>query len=443
MNTVMVVAGTRPEVIKTAPVLRGLDEAGVDYVFVWSGQHYDYLLSQVFFEEFGLDGADVDLGLGSGSHAQQTGQIMIGVEKLIGEHNPALVVAVGDTNTVLAVALTASKCHVPFAHVEAGLRSWNMLMPEEANRRVADAVASLHFAPTRWAALNLLFEGVSSRSVHVTGNTIVDAVRRFMPRVEEQAEEILEDHGIERGEYILVTLHRAENTDNAERLKGVVEALIELAGRFRVIFPLHPRTRKMLDGLGLLGQLEDAVMLMEPLGYFEFLALLANCLVVLTDSGGVQEEAFTLKVPTVTLRYNTERPETTMYGINVLAGAEAHRIVEYTLRQSERSGEIRRLDFKNPLGDGEAGIRIAKLLKEAIESGLALIEPDLRETPIVGYRLLEVDAIGSPWVFDLLAGFSRDGEPCLPSKACGKLLARLKAAGGGGANHNAGSTSTV
>ncbi|MEM3941808.1 MAG: UDP-N-acetylglucosamine 2-epimerase (non-hydrolyzing) [Candidatus Bathyarchaeia archaeon] len=439
MKPVMVVAGTRPEVIKLAPVLRGLNEAGVDYVLVWSGQHYDYLLSQVFFEEFGLDGADVDLGVGSGSHAQQTGQIMAGLEGLIGERKPALVVAEGDTNTVLAAALTAAKCHVPFAHVEAGLRSWNMLMPEEVNRRVADAVASLHFAPTEWAALNLLFEGVSSRSVHVTGNTIVDAVKQFTPRVEELSEKVLGAYGLERGRYLLVTLHRAENTDNAERLRGVVEALTELAAHFRVVFPAHPRTRKMLAGLGLLGRLENAVMLMEPLGYFEFLALLANCLVVLTDSGGVQEEAFTLKVPTVTLRYNTERPETTMYGVNVLAGAEAYRIVECTLRQAERAGEIRRLSFENPFGDGEAGRRIAKLLKEAVESGLAVVEPDLRETPIVGYRLLEADAISNPWIFDLLAGFSHNGEPCLPSKACGKLLARLKDAGGSKASFNASS----
>ncbi|MDI9619970.1 MAG: UDP-N-acetylglucosamine 2-epimerase (non-hydrolyzing) [Candidatus Nezhaarchaeota archaeon] len=426
MRPAMVVAGTRPELIKLAPVLRGLDEAGVDYVFVWSGQHYDYLLSQVFFEEFGLDGADVDLGVGSGSHAQQAGQIMAGLEGLIGDYKPSLVVAEGDTNTVLAAALSAVKCHVPFAHVEAGLRSWNMLMPEEVNRRVADAVASLHFAPTEWAALNLLFEGVSSRSVHVTGNTIVDAVGRFMPRVEEQAGKVLEKHGLERGGYLLVTLHRAENTDNPERLRGVVEALMELAKRFRVVFPLHPRTRKMLDGLGLLGQLEDAVMLMEPLGYFEFLALLANCLVALTDSGGVQEEAFTLKVPTVTLRYNTERPETTMHGVNVLAGAEAHKIVECTVRQAERAGEIRRLSFENPLGDGEAGRRITQIIRKAVESGLAIVEPDLRETPMVVYRLLEADAISSPEVFDLLASFDHDGKSHLPSGTRGKLLARLK-----------------
>ncbi|MEM0489244.1 MAG: UDP-N-acetylglucosamine 2-epimerase (non-hydrolyzing), partial [Candidatus Bathyarchaeia archaeon] len=301
-----------------------------------------------------------------------------------------------------------------------------MLMPEEVNRRVADAVASLHFAPTEWAALNLLFEGVSSRSVHVTGNTIVDAVKQFMPKVEELSEKVLGTYGLERGRYLLVTLHRAENTDDPERLRGVVEALTELAGHFRVVFPLHPRTRKMLAGLGLLGQLEDAVRLMEPLGYFEFLALLANCLVVLTDSGGVQEEAFTLKVPTVTLRYNTERPETTMYGVNVLAGVEAHRIVECTLRQAERAGEIRRLSFENPFGDGEAGRRIAKLLKEAVESGLAVVEPDLRETPVVVYRLLEADAISGPEVFDLLASFDHDGKSHLPSRIRGKLLARLK-----------------
>lgn len=426
MKPVMVVAGTRPEVVKLVPVLWGLEEAGVGYLFVWSGQHYDYLLSRVFFEEFGLDGADVDLSVGSGSHAQQTGEIMVGLERLIGEHKPALVVAEGDTNTVLAAALTAAKCHVPFAHVEAGLRSWNMLMPEEVNRRVADAVASLHFAPTRWAALNLLFEGISSRSVYVTGNTVVDALNQFMPRVAEMGEKVLEMHGLKRGGYLLVTLHRAENTDDPDRLLGIVEALIRLAGRFPIVFPVHPRTLRMLEAAGLLEGLKGAVGLMEPLGYFEFLALLANCLVVLTDSGGVQEEAYTLRVPTVTLRYNTERPETTMYGVNVLAGAEAKRIIECTLRQAEKAEEIRRLSFENPFGDGGAGKRIARLLREAVESGLAMVEPDLRETPVVGYGLLEADAISDPRVFDLLAGFNHNGEPSLPIEACGKLLARLR-----------------
>ncbi|MBC7130840.1 UDP-N-acetylglucosamine 2-epimerase (non-hydrolyzing) [Candidatus Bathyarchaeota archaeon] len=421
----MVVAGTRPEVIKLAPVLEGLKRLGVDYMLVWSGQHYDYLLSRVFFEEFGLDEPSVDLRVGSGSHARQTADLLVGLERAIGEYKPSVVVAEGDTNTVLACGLSAVKCHRPFAHVEAGLRSWNMCMPEEVNRRVADAVASLHFAPTRWAALNLLFEGVSSRSVHVTGNTIVDALMQFMPRVEALGRRVLSKLGLARGGFLLVTLHRAENTDDPERLRSIAEALIGLSERWPVVFPVHPRTRVALAGLGLLERLERAVRLLEPLGYFEFLALLANCLVVLTDSGGVQEEAFTLRVPTVTLRYNTERPETTLGGVNVLAGAEAERIVECTVRQAERAEEIRRLSLENPLGDGGAGERIARLLAEAVEAGLAVAEPDLRDTPVVGYRLLEADA-EVPELFDLLAGFDGDGEPSLIVEKYRRRLARVK-----------------
>ena len=425
MKPVMIVAGTRPEVIKLAPVLRGLEEENVDYLFVWSGQHYDYLLSQIFFEEFGLAEPKVDLKVGSGSHAMQTAEIMLGLEHAIKDYSPTVVVAEGDTNTVLASALVSVKCLTPFAHVEAGLRSWNMLMPEEVNRRVADAVASLHFAPTKWAALNLLFEGISSRTVHVTGNTIVDALQEFMSKVANLSDGVLSEYGLERNNFILVTLHRAENTDNHERLESILKALNELSQHYPIIFPIHPRTRNAVARFGLSKHL-SRIRVMEPLGYFEFLTLLSNCRTVLTDSGGIQEEAFTLKIPIVTLRYNTERPETTLHGVNVLAGADKDRIVKSALMQAERSEEIRKLNFKNPLGDGEAGKRIAKLLKGIIESGLAMVEPDLRETPIVEYKLLEAETASAAEVFDLLAGFNYNGDPCLPSEPCEKLLARLK-----------------
>lgn len=214
MKPIMVVAGTRPEVIKLAPVIKWLQRLSVDYVFVWSGQHYDYMLSRVFFEEFGLDEPDVNLMVGSGSHAEQTARVMLGLERAIMDYSPSVVVAEGDTNTVLAAALVSVKCLTPFAHVEAGLRSWSMVMPEEVNRRVADAVASLHFAPTRWAALNLLFEGVPSRTVHVAGNTIVDSLQQIMSRVYDRSDSVLNEYGLDEDDFILITLHRAENTNN-------------------------------------------------------------------------------------------------------------------------------------------------------------------------------------------------------------------------------------
>lgn len=421
----MIVAGTRPEAIKLAPVLRWLKELDVSYFFIWSGQHYDYLLSRVFFEEFGLAEPDADLGVGSGSHAAQTAKVMIGLEDLVNKYEPSVIVAQGDTNTVLAAALVASKCLVPFAHVEAGLRSWNMTMPEEVNRRVADAVASLHFAPTNWAALNLLFEGVSSRTVHVTGNTIVDALRQFMGRVEKLGGFVLAKYGLKKGNYLLVTLHRAENTECPRRLKNILEALEELSQYYLIVFPMHPRTRNAVARSDLLRCL-SRVMLMEPVGYFEFLALLSNCRAVLTDSGGVQEEAFTLKIPTVTLRYNTERPETTLLHVNVLAGAERDRIVKLVLTQAERAGEIKMLNLENPLGDGQAGRRIAELLKRASDDGLTVKEPDLRETPVIEYRLLSREDDIEASLLDLLAGFEKDGWPTLSRETALRLLARVK-----------------
>ena len=425
MKPLMVVAGTRPEVVKLAPVVKWLQKLGVDYVFVWSGQHYDYMLSRIFFEEFELAEPDVDLRVGSGSHAEQTARIMLGLERTIKDYSPSIVVAEGDTNTVLASALVSVKCLTPFAHIEAGLRSWSMLMPEEVNRRVADVVASLHFAPTEWAALNLLFEGISSKSIHITGNTIVDALQEFMNKVADLSNSILGKHGLEIRNYILVTLHRAENTDDPERLKSILEALDELSQYYSVIFPIHPRTKGAIARFGLSDCL-SRVRLVEPLGYFEFLALLSGCRVVLTDSGGVQEEAFTLKVPTVTLRYNTERPETTLYGINVLAGAEKGRIVKLALMQAERAREIRGLSFENPLGDGQAGKRIARLLGEAVDEGLAIEEPDLRETPVIEYRLLDgVKDLEDSSLFDLLAAFYEDGKPVL-GKNKSKFIARIK-----------------
>ncbi|MCX8162860.1 MAG: UDP-N-acetylglucosamine 2-epimerase (non-hydrolyzing) [Candidatus Bathyarchaeota archaeon] len=425
MKPVMVVAGTRPEVIKLAPVIEWLKRLNVDYVFIWSGQHYDYLLSGVFFEEFGLSEPDVDLRVGSGSHAEQTASIMLGLERVIRDYSPSIIVAEGDTNTVLASALVAAKCLTPFAHIEAGLRSWSMVMPEEVNRRVADAIASLHFAPTKLAAINLLFEGVSSRSIRLTGNTIVDVIHKFTDKIRDLDDSVLSRYSLERYSFIFVTLHRAENTDNPERLESILKALDELSQFYPVVFPAHPRTRSAIAKFDLSDYL-SRVRLMDPLGYLEFLALLINCRVVLTDSGSIQEEAFTLKIPTVTLRYNTERPETTLYGINVLAGAEKDRIIKSVLMQVERYEEIRRLRFENPLGDGQAGKRIAHLLSDAIEAGLTIEEPDLRETPVIEYWLLSEKENFKKSLFDLLAAFDEDGKPALLGENASRLLVRIK-----------------
>lgn len=405
----LLIAGTRPEVIKLAPVMEALDRLGVDYLFVWSGQHYDYELSGIFFEQLGVRKPDVDLGVGSGTHAQQTASIMLRLEEVVTRRAPSAVVAQGDTNTVLAAALTSAKMRIPFAHVEAGLRSWDMTMPEEVNRKVADAVAVLHFAPTELAAVNLLFEGASRSGIHLTGNTVVDILRRHAHTADKAGETLLSQLGLERSQYVLATIHRAENTDSPKRLAEILAALHDLSREHRVVFSIHPRTRKAIAAYSLQGLLED-ITLLPPLGYFEFIGLLMHARVVVTDSGGVQEEAFTLKVPTVTVRYSTERPETTMYGINRLAGPERDRIVRLAKIQAEAYEAVQSLAFQNPLGDGRAGERIAQVLKQRLEEGLEIREPDLREAPVVRYRLAEMGEPNTE-IMDTLAEFNENGIP--------------------------------
>jgi UDP-N-acetylglucosamine 2-epimerase (non-hydrolysing) len=424
MKPVMIVAGTRPEIIKLASVIESLEKLNIDYLFIWTGQHYDYELSKVFFEQFKLPEPDEVLQVGSGTHAEQTAKIMLGLEKLIKKHSPAIVTAEGDTNTVVATALTSLKCLVPFAHVEAGLRSWNMAMPEEVNRKIADTVATVHFAPTKLSLINLLFEGICPKNIYLTGNTIVDILCKYKNLVKEKGEAFLSEVGLDKNNYILVTLHRAENTDNPQRLGNILKALKYLSQQYNIIFPAHPRTKNRIMELGLAKYLQK-VRIIKPLGYFEFLSLLANCKTVLTDSGGVQEEAFILKVPTVTLRYNTERPETTMYGLNKLAGADTELIVRLTLQQIGYAEKMRALDIKNPFGDGHAGERIARILKEFSEKEIAIEEPDLRETPVVTYALLD-DRAGIDSIFEPIVGFNENGEPCIQAKDYWKLLAKVR-----------------
>lgn len=418
---IMIVAGTRPEAIKLSPVIEWLDRLKMDYIFVWSGQHYDYEMSKVFFEQLRLPEPDIDLNVKSGSHAEQTAKIIYGLEKTIEKYKPSIVVSEGDTNTVVSSALTSVKCLTPYAHVEAGIRSWNFIMPEEINRKIADSIATLHFAPTEIAAVNLAFEGIAKKSIYITGNTILDVIYKYIDKILGDDNGILLELGLEKGRYIVVTLHRAENTDNRRRLKSILKALEKLSQQYTIVFPIHPRTLKNISRYNLERYL-DKMKLTKPLGYFQFLALLSNSRVVLTDSGGVQEEAFTLKIPTVTLRYNTERPETTTYEINVLAGVEEESIIKLTLRQIKRYDEIKKLTFKNPLGDGKAGKKIAEILKKKAEDGLSLKEPDLRNMPFVTYVLLNKREIGT--VSEPIIGFTKEGIPILKQEKMWRILAR-------------------
>lgn len=431
-NPVMVVAGTRPEVIKLSPVIEWLDKLGIDYIFVWSGQHYDYELSKIFFEQLGLPQPDIDLEVGSGSHAEQTARILVNLERVIEKFKPSIVVAQGDTNTVVASALAAAKKMVPFSHVEAGLRSWDRTMPEEINRIIADAIAELHFAPTKLAAINLMHEGIPIKKIHITGNTIVDVVYKYKDYVARKSEELLSELALKNDDYILVTVHRQENTDDPQRLRNIIKALIELSKQYTIVFPIHPRTLIKLKGYNLWDRLlaHKNILLLKPFGYFQFLGLLMRALVVLTDSGGVQEEACILKIPTLTLRYNTERPETVIIGINKVIGVETEKIIKETLKTiRHRTYIVKKVESTvNPFGDGRAGERIAKILYTAINEGIQVETIDSRDNQYISYMLIEssdIENLSKDVYHNIIALYDNNGIPITDRSKAHKLLIRV------------------
>lgn len=356
----LIVASTRPELIKLAPVMREMDRRGIDYVFVTTGQHYDRMLFKNFIEGLELREPEYDIKVGSGSQAYQTSFAMVELEQIMEKEAPDVVVVEGDTNSVLSSALSAVKLRIPVAHVEAGLRSFDACMPEEINRIIADHCSEVLFAPTEGAALNLINEGIFPDKIFVVGNTIVDATLENLEIAKERSQ-ILEKFP---KDYLLLTLHRAENVDDYERLGNIIEALTRIEEN--IVFPVHPRTKKMLERFGLLKRLKKRnIFLTEPLGYLDFLMLLSRAKAVLTDSGGIQEEAVILHIPCITLRLNTERPETIEVGGNILAGIETEGIVgkvNLVLNNKEIYEGMKKAE--NPFGDGRAGKRIVDILVE-------------------------------------------------------------------------------
>jgi UDP-N-acetylglucosamine 2-epimerase (non-hydrolysing) len=351
---IAIILGTRPEIIKMSPIIRQCEARKLDYRIIHTGQHYSYAMDQAFFDELELPGPAYNLDAGSGSHAEQTGRIMAGVERILDGERPDVVLVQGDTNTVLAGALAAAKLNIPVGHVEAGLRSFDRTMPEETNRVVADHVSSLLFAPTRQARDNLIREGIEPGRIFMTGNTIVDAVYQNL-EISKKKAGILQSHDLDPGSYFLVTMHRAENVDSRERMEGILEGLNAVSDTFSlpVFFPIHPRTRKQITAFGLdLGGIIPS----EPLGFLQFLQLEANARCILTDSGGIQEEACILGVPCVTMRTTTERPETLSVGSNILTGPDPRQILAGVRLMNNRSN-----GWKNPFGDARAGERIVEI----------------------------------------------------------------------------------
>lgn len=353
--TISIILGTRPEIIKMAPIIRECERRGLDYFILHTGQHYSYQMDSIFFEQLELPAVRYNLDAGSATHAEQTGRIMAGVEKVLMAERPEVVLVQGDTNTVLAGALAASKLHIKVGHVEAGLRSYDRTMPEEINRVVADHISNYLFSPTENSRENLLREGIAEEKIFVTGNTIVDSIYQNL-EIAKRKVNVLADLGLKSKEYFLVTAHRQENVDIRERLGELLKSLEMVSREFSlpVVFPVHPRTRKMAAEFGVEF---DGIRAIEPLGFLEFLQLEANARMVLTDSGGVQEETCILGVPCVTLRQNTERPETVDVGANVLAGTGSEKIINCAMRMLKTDTR-----WKNPFGDGHTGERIVKIV---------------------------------------------------------------------------------
>jgi UDP-N-acetylglucosamine 2-epimerase (non-hydrolysing) len=350
MQHILHVVGTRPNFVKAAPVLRAIRTKGWRQTLVHTGQHYDRNMSDVFFRQLEIPEPDVNLGVGSGSHAAQTAEIMRGFEPVVLEHKPDIVLVYGDVNSTVAAALVCSKLLIPVGHVEAGLRSFDRTMPEEINRIVTDRLSDVLLTPSQDGDANLEHEGVSRDKIHRVGNVMIDSLIQFLPAARKCA-----SNGFPK-RLALVTLHRPSNVDDSKNLQRVLDSLREASERIEIVFPVHPRTRQRIKEFGLS---VPRLHLVDPLPYVEFLALQTRAAVVITDSGGIQEETTYLGVPCLTMRENTERPVTVTLGTNVLVGEDKDRLtceLKNILDGKGKKGAI------PPLWDGHAGDRIAEVL---------------------------------------------------------------------------------
>lgn len=381
---IAIVLGTRPEIIKMASVMDEIKNRGHELLLIHTGQHYDKEMSENFFIDLKLPTPNYNIHVGSGSHGKQTGKMMEGIEEVLMDEKPDILLVQGDTNAVLAGALVASKLHIPVGHVEAGLRSFDETMPEEINRLAADICSKLYFVPTEESAINLAMEGISRKRIFITGNTVVDACFRNLKISESrdisEYEESLANLDINNMDNILtLTMHRAENVDDKERLSNIIGALSELTD-MNIIFPIHPRTKKTMENFGLFDKLANLehVHIIKPVGYLDFLLLLSKSTLILTDSGGLQEEAITLNVPALTLRYNTERPETVSAGGNILVGSDKEAILlnaRKILDDVDFANKMK--SAKNPYGQGNAAEMMLNIIEGSKNNGdLAIVAPD-------------------------------------------------------------------
>ncbi len=359
MIKVFSVVGIRPQYIKMSILMGLLDkDKDIEQTIVNTGQHYDYKMAQLFFEELKIPDADYNLEVGSGTHAEQTAKMLLGLEKLMMEKKPDLVLVIGDGNSTLAAALAAEKLQIKVAHIEAGVRSYNRIMPEEINRVLTDHISDILFAPTENAKKILLKEGIEKSRIFVPGDVTADVFSKNILQAEKSA--ISKSLGLKSKEFILLTLHRAENVDEKNKLRRMLTALSKFDN---VVFPIHPRTKKRIDEFGL-SNLVDNMKLIEPLGYFDFLNVLKNASVVVTDSGGVQKEAMLAKTPCVTARSETEWVETIEAGANIVVGDDPKKIEDGIKKMRKINME----KLSQVFGDGKASEKIVDIIKTSLIS---------------------------------------------------------------------------
>ncbi len=359
MKPVVVVAGTRPEIIKMAPVIRALNKSKLPRVFVHCGQHYDYNMSQQFIENLELASPDYSLKIEASSPGAQTAEIMLKMDQLLEKIEPSIVLVEGDTNTVLSAALAANKRSMPIGHVEAGLRSFDLRMPEEHNRRLTDHISNYLFTPTERAKANLLKENVWGK-IYLTGNTAIDAVNQHLPIAEKKSKII---DKIPFKKFVLATAHRAENVDDTAFLESFIEVFAK--SPLPIVYPMHPRTRKRLQENNMLTQIEKMknVLILPPLGYLDFLVLMKNCSLIITDSGGIQEEATapSIKKRVLVIRLSTERQEAVEAGFAKIVGTDKNNILS-ALHEALEKGK--KLPSMSPFGDGTAAAKTVATIKK-------------------------------------------------------------------------------